>query len=172
MSYLAVITYQYRSNPKAIPPRWPAEVIEIETIAMLPQETGWVCMTKKEYSDHIAMYQIDYDNWEKAQLNQQAYLNYIDDKVTKAQEQGAKLAKQFTISNVMLGITQAGMTSKVRKTLSEVYSCLITGSLYDAITEIRLIPDSALDARFITKARMLVMINEIQDYLGTPRTTS
>ena len=66
----------------------------------------------------------------------------------------------------MLGITQAGMTNTVRKRLGEVTNCLITGSLYDAMNEARLIPAEHKDSTFITNARLLSFINRIETFLG------
>lgn len=88
-----------------------------------------------------------------------------------AMEFGKQLMKEFAAENVLLGITQAGMTNTVRKRLSEVTNALLTGSLYDAIYEVRQIPPEHKDDTFITDARLLVFINKIEKYLLIPLST-
>lgn len=84
---------------------------------------------------------------------------------------GNQLIDDFAAENILLGITQANMTNSVRKTLSEVTACLMTGSLYDAMLEARAIPNDKKDATFITNARLLAFINKIEIYLNLPLST-
>lgn len=84
---------------------------------------------------------------------------------------GDALMNQFTVENIMLGITQDNMTSTVRKAMVEVISALTTGSLYDAIQEMRAIPSDKKDAKYITNARLVVNVNKIETYLGKPVST-
>lgn len=86
--------------------------------------------------------------------------------IIPAREFGENLITDIATENVQLGITQADKTSEVRKTLREVTDCLMTGSLYDAIAEIRLISVESYDITFITAARLLQTINKIETYLG------
>lgn len=85
---------------------------------------------------------------------------------------GSSLIIEFGSENMALGITLAGKTSDVRKAMAEVTGCLITGSLYDAIAEARLIPAGSEDAIFLTDARLLSFINKIETYLGKPLSSS
>lgn len=85
---------------------------------------------------------------------------------------GNKLITEFAAENVIMGITQDGMTKTVRTNLMEVTSCLSTGSLYDAITEIKTLPEEKKDPKYITNARLIVFLNKIETYLNIPITTS
>lgn len=99
----------------------------------------------------------------------QATLSY---KIEDAMNFANKLMVEFTTENIMMGITADGMTGPVRKALQEVIMCLITGSLYDAITEIRAIPLEKKDPKYLTDARLLVFINKIETYLQIPLSTT
>jgi hypothetical protein len=91
--------------------------------------------------------------------------------LTPARTFGQLLIDDFAAENILLGITQAGLTNQVRKTLTEATLCLITGSLYDAIAEARLIPENEKDGTFINNVRLLSFINRIEKYLGLPLST-
>lgn len=84
---------------------------------------------------------------------------------------GSKLMSEFTNENINMGVTQDGMTKAVRKALTEIIMCLITGSLYDAIDEVKHIPTDKKDGKYLTNARLTVFINKIETYLGLPHTT-
>lgn len=88
--------------------------------------------------------------------------------VGKAMDKGAELIKKFAAENIRLGITQAGKTKVVRQAMAEATAALSTGSLYDAMDEMRAIPEDKKDATFITDERLLAAINEIEAYLGLP----
>lgn len=107
----------------------------------------------------------------KASIQATRDITAIQSAVKRAMDFGDKLLMEFTSENVALGITQAGKTSAVRKALSEVVACLNTGSLYDAIAELKAVPASKYDAKFITDERMLAAINKIETYLGLPLST-
>lgn len=79
---------------------------------------------------------------------------------------GNELIVEFSTENIMLGITQDGMTKQVRQNMSEVISALVTGSLYDAIDEVDAIPESAKDGKYITDERLQQYKAKIQEYLG------
>lgn len=87
-------------------------------------------------------------------------------------QKGQELISEFIKENLMLGITQAGKTSVVRKAMSEVFSALQTGALLDAIAELRAIPAESKDAVFITDARILGYINKIETFAGLPLSES
>jgi hypothetical protein len=84
---------------------------------------------------------------------------------------GETLINDFTAENIMLGITQYGMTAVVLERMGAVLSALQTGSLYDAIVKVRQIPQSDYDSIFITVPRLLAFINKVETYLGLPLST-
>lgn len=90
----------------------------------------------------------------------------VEGKVKDSMAFGLKMLIDGARDNILLGITQAGMTSLVRERLSAVVSCFQTGSLYDAITQLRAIPSEQYDATFITEVRVLAGINKIETFLG------
>jgi len=81
---------------------------------------------------------------------------------------GKSMIEDFSTENILLGITQAGMTNHVRKTASEIVDALHTGALYDAIAEARAIPAELKDPIFVSDARLLRLINQIEKFLGDP----
>lgn len=91
---------------------------------------------------------------------------YVEGVIAKARAFGDQLINQFAAENVMLGITADNMTSTVRKNLSEVMSAIQSGSLRDAMAEVRAIPSGDKDVKYITDARLLQFINKIEAYLG------
>ena len=88
--------------------------------------------------------------------------------IAEAVSFGSRQMIKFAAENVMLGITQAGMTTTIRNVIKDVVNCLQTGSLYDAITAVRAIPAENKDATFVTDARLLTFINQIEIYLKLP----
>lgn len=92
-------------------------------------------------------------------------------KVQSAREFGNNLISKFAMENILLGITQAAMTSTVRKATAEVMNALQAGSLYDAIDELKAIPAEDKDSVFLTNVRLLQYLNEIEQYLDIPLTT-
>ena len=96
----------------------------------------------------------------------------VDLTIAKATTFGTGLIRKFAAENVLLGITQANMTATVRRNLAEVIACLQTGSLYDAIAQVKAVPAENKDATFITDVRLLKFCNDIERYLGIPLSTS
>jgi hypothetical protein len=80
----------------------------------------------------------------------------------------AKLMKDFVVENVMLGITQRGLTKHVRLTTREIKDALESGSLRDAIMEIRALDPADFDPVILTPARLLLFRNKIETWLGVP----
>ena len=79
--------------------------------------------------------------------------------------------KSFVRENIKLGITQRGLTGHVRKTLREVKDALETGSVYDAITEIKNLNHSDFDDTILTDSRILEFRNKIEIFLNVPVAT-
>lgn len=96
----------------------------------------------------------------------------VEGSITNAIKFGEKLLVTYAAENVMLGITQDGMTGTVIDRLGGVITCLQSGSLYDVIVRIKAIPPANYDPKYITAARLLTFINKVEDYLGLPRSTS
>lgn len=95
----------------------------------------------------------------------------VQNVIKKAMEFGNQILIEFAAENVLLGITQAGMTTAVRNATARIVSALQTGSLYDAINECRAVPAQDKDATFVTDARLLLFVNKIEVYLGLPVST-
>lgn len=102
-------------------------------------------------------------------FTQQEYVQKI---ISDAISFGNGLISEFAATNVIMGITQDGMTGTVRKNMSEVISALGTGSLYDAIAEVRALTVDKKDAKYITDVRLLSFINKIETYLAIPMSES
>lgn len=92
----------------------------------------------------------------------------VSKKVDEAVDFGKKLVDEFLKENVLLGITQLGLTNHVRKTLREVKDAVDTGSLYDAISEIVVISLDDLDSNILTEERLLAFRNKIEIFLEIP----
>ena len=83
-----------------------------------------------------------------------------------ARQFGDKLITDFGAENMVLGITQDGMTNQVRKAMSEITNALITGSLKDAIDEIDEISEADKDDKYITDERLAEFKAKILSFLG------
>lgn len=114
-------------------------------------------LTEEQLDEHLAMIAI--------------YQASPEFKLEDAKAFGEKLMNKFTNENISLGITQDGMTGTVRKALFEVIMCMLTGSLYDAIAEVKAIPVEKKDAKYLTNARLTQFVNDIEDYLQIPHTS-
>lgn len=85
---------------------------------------------------------------------------------------GNKLLAQFAGQNLQLGITAAGKTKAVRVAMQDVTDCLTTGSLIEAIAELKAVPTASYDSTFITAARLLAAVNQLETFCGLPLSTS
>jgi hypothetical protein len=101
----------------------------------------------------------------------EAALLYVDTVIQNAIEFGKQLKRRFIAENVMMGITQLGLTNHVRKTLFQIDHAIATGSLKDAIEEIIDINPDSLDSVVLTAERVLKFRNEIELYLEVPLAT-
>lgn len=95
--------------------------------------------------------------------------------IQNAQNFGAQLLLSFATTNVLNGITQAGLTIPVSDYLVNVYNYLSAGSLYATISAIEtLIADTSETkaglAPFITNDVLYTYLNKIQAYLNVPLT--
>lgn len=172
-------TYQHSENPNNLPIAWPSIVIDVgnnfqipqDLPSHLPQDSNWQLMTDENYFAYIANHQSSYTAWYSAYSTATQTQLLINNAVKGAREFGISLLIEFASENVLLGITQAGMTNTVRKKLFQVADACMAGSLKDAITEIKAVPQADYDSTFITAQRLTFYMNKIEDYLGIARTT-
>lgn len=107
--------------------------------------------------------------WElqlKESAQQESEQSAIESVVRSAMSFGQNLMVEFAAENIKMGITQDGMTKTVRTAMADVMLAIQTGSLYDAIDEIKAIPGESKDAKYITDARLLKYLNKVEEYLG------
>lgn len=86
--------------------------------------------------------------------------------VRSARALGNKMVEDFSVENVMLGITQDGMTGEVLDKMQGVIVALQSGSLYEAMDRMKAIPELDKDAKYVTDARLLAAVNQIEEHLG------
>lgn len=84
---------------------------------------------------------------------------------------GDELITEFSAENVILGISELGKTGDILDILSPVIEALRAGSLIEAITRAKEISLASYDDIFITKPRLLIFINKLEDHLGITLTT-
>lgn len=128
---------------------------------------GFVVMSDGEYSDFVAAMQPDIDAYEAAKTTLA-----VEQSVSAARDFGMRLMVNFAAENVLLGITQEGKTGEVLTKMAPVMTPLQSGSLYEAIAQMRAIPSEQYDTKYITAARLLSGINKIETYLGIPLSES
>lgn len=88
---------------------------------------------------------------------------------------GQNIIVDFTVANILAGITQAGKTSAMLSYTSDLAMCLNTGSLYSAVDEINtMILDTSTTktnlSPFVTNAILISYLHKLQTYLGLPNT--
>lgn len=92
----------------------------------------------------------------------------IETAVAAAIHFGQRMMIKFAAENVRLGITQDGQTGAVLNKMSSVMVALQSGSLYEAVTRAKAIPQDVYDVKYVTHNRVYAFINEIETYLGLP----
>lgn len=112
---------------------------------------------------------VEMSSEEKTVIDQLELPLLVKDTVSRAVAFGNNMIIDFATENVLLGITQLGLTMHVRKVTADVTNALITGSLYDAITEMKKFTEEDMDPIILTPARILAFRNKIEDHLGIPR---
>lgn len=159
---LAVLKYQYVSNPLSIPDEWPSEVIEIGDSDPAPGE-DWVIMTMAEFADHKATHQEDYNTW---LATQSSPVTSVKAKIQAAMDFGRDLMAEYGAKNVVAGKTTVQI-ELILNTTANVKAALDTGSLYVALEKLA---DIEPDGITITASEISDFRNKIQDYLEMPRT--
>ena len=92
----------------------------------------------------------------------------IVQRVNEAIEFGQRTLNEFIVENVLLEITKKNLTSHVRRVTAEIIQCLQTGSLYDAIEELKKINPNDLDDVILSPERLLTFRNKIHSFLKLP----
>ena len=138
------------------------ECSELEITAF--EEQGFTVVTQEVYDALV----LSLTNTNQASMMVSSIRSSI---LTPAIAFGNEVIITFAAENIGLGITQAGMTTAVRTATKDVVAALTTGSLYDAITAARAIPEEQKDATFVTDIRILGFVNKIEAYLGIPLST-
>lgn len=159
------------NKPAGIPDAWPCETINILNDDDQFDES-WTRMTQAEYTAYKAEHQSEYDTWHTAFTTPDAaaiaaaQLAYVKAKISAARVFGIGLVTTYGASNVLAGLNLAQVQYVMEKT-SKIVAALNTGSLYVAIAEINAIEP---DGTIIKQASLTQVRNQIEDYLGIPRT--
>lgn len=95
--------------------------------------------------------------------------------IGEAMSFGTQVLNEFATQNVLGGITQAGLTQSVMDYCHDLTHCLITGSLYNAISEVKIMIADTSSTKaglspFITNNVLYVYLNKLQVYLGVTPT--
>lgn len=141
---------------------WIMTYIE-ETESEEYSQNGWTIATEEQYEEYVNSLSVSIDQYNAYKLQYS-----VEAVVDAASKYGSGLMTKFAAENVLLGITQEGKTGEILDKLSHVMSALQAGSLYEAISRVKAIPVEDYDTKYITAARLLSFINEIEVYLGIP----
>jgi hypothetical protein len=129
---------------------------------------GFIIVSDEDYAILLGKIQVEYDDWALNSESQIPVQNCIHDILDPAMIFGLQTMKEFISENILLGITQMNMTSIVREYTGQIAEALNTGSLYDAINEMKAVPIEHKDAIFITDERLLRFVNKVENYLKIP----
>lgn len=150
------------SRPVGVLPQTPWALQHIEAIdADTYRANGWTVLTPEEYALFEA-------SLIPENAKAMALASIKAGILTPAMAEGDNIVKDFIAENVLLGITQDGMTALVLERMDAVLAAIKTGSLYDAIAKVRAIPIENYDAKYITPTRLLAFVNRVERYLGLP----
>lgn len=144
-------------SPKVIP--------EYETDDFVHHEISFPYLDAYTWNGSTLVYNV---NNEVEDLDSAAVFESVKGKVRASIKFGNRLIEDFSTENVLMGITQAGMTETVVNNMSEVLAAVSTGSLYLAIDKIDvlLLDTTKHDLVFITPDRLNKAKNEILAFLG------
>lgn len=142
----------------------------------LAQEDARCLIVSTEVNEHGEELQVvSVDQAIKAQLAANeaasAQAQVLRDMVRNAKSFGSQIVEDFTIQNVLLGITADNMTGTVLNRMANVILALQSGSLHEAISRAKSVPAEHKDAKYITDARLLAAVNAIETYLNLPLST-
>lgn len=167
---LAVLKFQYdEQQPAGMPDEWPSKVVEIgestELPEQCPEEDGWIVMSLAEYNAHKATHQSAFNTWWSTYSAPTA-TDIVKAKILAAMEFGRSVIAEEGAKNTLSGYSLAQIKDIMART-TNVQNALNTGSLYVAIDELALVQT---DETLITPAKLTVVRNKIQTYLGIPLT--
>lgn len=151
-------------RPLGVPLGYPwvqQDCTEEEAPAM--RRKGWTVVSEEDYAAYVDLMAADIDQWNSVK-NQLAVEKSIND----AMAFGAQCLREFSAQNVLLGITQAGMTGTVLTILTGVMQALLAGSLYEAIARVKAVDPADYDGTYLNATRCLTFVNKIETYLGVP----
>ena len=158
-------------KPAGIPDMWPAECIELHNNESSFDGT-WTILTKSEYDayklDNQALYNAWYASYTTPTPDQvaAAQLAYVKSRISAARTYGIGIVTTYGAVNVLAGLNTE-QVQRVMSITSKVVAALNTGSLYVALAELAMItPDETI----IKTSQITQVRNQIQDYLGIPRT--
>jgi hypothetical protein len=155
-------TYRQHPNPpEGVSPEWVWQMCD----GSLP---GWTVVTDDQYEELTAAHSDSVTAWDEWRQQRATMVAVRDGILSPAMTFGQQIIKEFAAENIALGITQAGMTTRVRQVTADIVNALSTGSLYDAIQAAKVVTLEQKDATFITDARLLACVNKIETYLGIP----
>lgn len=118
---------------------------------------------QQQIEEHIA---VEEDPIKKAAKDAAGPKLAVQKTIRAARTFGNQMVEDFSVDNVLLGITQDGMTGEVLNKMSQVIVALQSGSLYEAMDRIKAIPEEDKDVKYITDDRLLDALNKIEMYLG------
>jgi hypothetical protein len=138
---------------------------EEEVLSLIKK--GWTVLSDEEYADYVTNLADVLAAYEaiKVQLS-------VEKSIVDAMNFGTQCLREFSAQNVLLGITQAGMTGTVLTILQGVMQALLAGSLYEAMARVKAITPDQYDGTFLTAPRILNFLHKIEAYLGLPLTVS
>lgn len=144
--------------PDGVSSYYPAQEVVVDGISAIQMlNAGYAVMTEEDYQKY------------KKSVNPQAY---VEEALQSAMDFGTQCLREFSAENVLLGITQAGMTGTILTILTNVMQALLAGSLYEAIARIRAVDPADYDGTYLNATRCLAFINKIEAYLGLPLSES
>lgn len=101
-----------------------------------------------------------------AHIASTSMVDFVASRIIAARAFGIKLIAQYGAQNVLAGYSIEIIQDVMIRT-AKVQAALNSGSLYVAITEINsIVPDDTV----ITAVKLQTVRNQIEDYLGIPRT--
>lgn len=128
---------------------------------------GWTVMSEDDYLAYVASEADRITEYEavKTQLA-------VEQSLQAAMNFGTQCLREFSAQNVLLGITQSGMTGTILTILTGVMQALLAGSLYEAMARVRAVDPADYDGTYLNATRCLTFINKIETYLGLPLSES
>lgn len=155
-------------RPLGIPLQVPWIMAKIEESDYAKYNANGFClMSDVEYDEFLISIQPEVDAWQavRTQLS-------VEQTLQAAINFGTQCLREFSAQNVLMGITQSGMTGTILTILTGVMQALLAGSLYEAIARIKAVDPANYDGVYLNPTRCLEFVNKIEAYLGIPLSES